>query len=185
MKAFVAIVGFLLCLSCAFGAPPTREEVSAAISQMESKFVSGKSVDAAKVVIEFAEHSKDVRSVIDTNTVPWLQEKWGLKADLEQTIRSMLLAAYIAGNTKSQLAAGKPIDDPYEGWLFVCRGYKEFRAKVSFSSPSIESLDKKRKQGTLKQHALDVLKKAETETKVSPSNGSQTNRTSAPDDSSH
>lgn len=143
------------------GAPPTREEVSAAIARMEAKLVSGASVDAARVVLNFAEQSDDVEISITPETVPWLQEKWGLEPGLEQSIRSMLLAAYLAGNTKSQLAAGKPVDDPYAGWVFVCRGYAQFRSKVSFASPSIDSLEKRRTEGTLKQHARDVLKMGE------------------------
>jgi hypothetical protein len=170
MKTHIAIAGFLLCLTCALGAPPPREEVSTAIAQIETNLVSEAAVDAAKVVLNFAEQSKNVEIRIAPETIPWLHEKWGLEPDREQSIRSMLLAAYIAGNTKSQLAAKKRADDPYAGWIFVCRGYAQFRAKVSFSSPSIDSLEKRRTEGTLQQHARDILKKGEPD---GSANGSQ------------
>lgn len=185
MKALLLIAAVLSAMSCAVGAPPTRAEVSTAIAQMETNLVSGSSVDAAKVILKFAQQSEDVQISITPETVPWLQEKWGLEPDLEQSIRSMLLAAYLAGNVKSQIRAGKPADDPYAGWIFVCRGYAEFRSKASFSSPSIDSLEKRRTEGTLKQYARDVLKNGAPD---GAANGSQpirseTNRTSSAADS--
>jgi len=170
MKALFSIAAILFALSCAVGAPPTQEAVSSAIAQVETNFISGTSVDAAKVILQFAEESEQVQVSIRPETVPWLKEKWGLEPDREQSIRSMLLAAYLAGNIKSQLAAGRPADDPYAGWIFVCRGYAQFRSKVSFSSPSIDSLETRRTEGTLKQHARDVLKKGEPD---GAANGSQ------------
>ncbi len=121
----------LFAFSSAMGATPSREEVTSAIAQLEDNFVKAASVDAAKVVVNFAEQSKEVQINISAKTVPWIKETWGLEPDQEQSIRSMLLAAYLAGNIKSQLAAGKSVDDPYAGWIFVCRAYRQFLLKVS------------------------------------------------------
>lgn len=161
MKTLIWVAVLVIGLSRALGAQPSREEVSRAIAQVETNVVSASAVDAANIILDFAEESEDVMISITTNTVPWLKEKWGLGAEMEQTIRSMLLAAYVAGNTKSQLAAGKPKDDPYAGWVFVCRAYAKFRTKISFASPSIDSLERRHKEGSLRRYAQDVLKKGE------------------------
>jgi hypothetical protein len=157
------------------------KEVSSAIAQLEDHFVTGEAVDAAKVIVNFAEQSEDVQISISPKTVPWLKEKWGLEPQEEQSLHSMLLAAYLAGNIKSQLASGKPADDPYAGWVFVCRGYKQFRSKVTFSSSSIDSLERRRIEGTLRQYARDVLKMGEPDSAVNESQpiSSETNRASS------
>jgi len=158
VKILVSIAALIFAFSCAMGAPPTHQDVSSAIAQLETNFIGPSSVDAARLIANFAKESQDVQMSITLGTVPWLKEKWELEPGLEKTIHSMLLAAYIAGNAKSQLAAGKPADDPYAGWIFVCRAYAQFRSKVQFSSPSIDSLNHKRTEGILRQYAQDVLK---------------------------
>ena len=81
----------------------------------------------------------------------------------EQSCKSLLLAAFVAGDVRSQIKNDKAEDDTYSGWIFAIDSYNRLRAKQPFESPSIDGLSKMRADGTLLQHARDVRKKEEEE----------------------
>ena len=87
----------------------------------------------------------------------------GIGKDAELSGQSMLLAAFIAGNVRSQIKNDRAEDDTYSGWLFAIDAYNRLRAKNPFRSPSIDSLSKMESGGTLLQHAKDVQSKEEQE----------------------
>ncbi len=84
---------------------------------------------------------------------------YGVPDDLERIagvgpmLRSLLLAAYFAGNAKAQLISGKVEDMPYPGWLFVIRAYRSIQKKTEFNLPSIEELAAMEDKGTLERYA--------------------------------
>lgn len=133
---------------------PSRREVLAAISTLEERFLSAEAIRAAEVVTRFVELSEDCLVVLDPEAIPWAEESEITDAsDPETMLRSLLLAAYFAGNTKAQLESGKVEDMPYPGWVFVIRAYKAIQEKTEFVVPSIDELVEMEEKGTLERYA--------------------------------
>ena len=133
----------------------------AAISVLEKDITGPDAAEAAKTVVFYAQASDDVMVDIGPEQLPWVEEKWGLDKAREQSNQSMLLAAFVAGNIKTQLKNEKAEDDTYSGWILAIGAYKRLRTKAAFRSPAIESLQKMEDEGTLRQHAKDVQLKDE------------------------
>lgn len=133
---------------------PSRREVLAAIKTLEERFLSPEAVRAAEVVTRFVELSEDCLVVLDPEAIPWAEDsELGDGDDPGTLLRSLLLAAYFAGNTKAQLEAGKVEDMPYPGWLFVIRAYKAIQQKTDFVVASIDELVAMEEKGTLERYA--------------------------------
>lgn len=147
-------------------AMPSKPEVLQAISVLERNITSPEAVDAAKTVVDYAQKSGDVMVDIGPDQVPWVGEKWGLEQDREMACQSMLFAAFVAGNVKSQIRSERAQNDTFSGWVFAIKAYKRLRAKASFQSPAIESLSKMQADGTLLQHARDIELKEEQDDKA-------------------
>lgn len=159
---------FFALWSYAYGAVPSKSDVLKAVSTLESNFVSEQAADAAKVVTIFAQESEDITIVLGPSQTPWINEKWGLDKDKEDVCKSMLLAAYLAGNIRFQLTNAKPKDDPYPGWILVINGYHQLQRKVGFHSLSIDALADMDAKDTLRQHANEVMKQQQSEAKGQP-----------------
>ncbi len=132
-----------------------------AISVLEKNITSPDAADAAKTVVVYAQESDDVMVDIGPEQLPWVSEKWGLEKSREQNNQSLLLAAFVAGNIRSQIKNDKAEDDTYSGWIFAIDAYKRLRTNGAFQSPAIDSLKKMEDDGTLLQHAKDVQFKDE------------------------
>jgi hypothetical protein len=137
-------------------ATPSKAEVLNAISVMEKNIASPEVTGAAKTIVVYAQLSDDVMVDIGQEQLPWLSEKWELDHDKEQTCQSLLMAAFVAGNIKSQLKAEKAEDDTYAGWLFTIDTYRRLKARYDFRSPAIEELSKMQADGKLRDHAKEV-----------------------------
>jgi hypothetical protein len=159
---------FLACACRGFGAVPTKHEALQAISVMERSVFGPEASDAAKLIVVYAQVSDDVMVDIGPEQLPWLAEDWGLDKDRQAACESMLMAAFVAGNVKSQIKNDKAEDDTYSGWVFVINTYRRLRARDPFLSPSIESLAKMQAEGKLLQHARDVHLKTEQEDSDEP-----------------
>ena len=166
-RALTAAV-FLACASCGFGAVPTKHEVLRAISVMEKSVSSPEAVEAAKLIVVYAQVSDDVMVDIGPDQLPWIGEAWGLDRQRENACQSMLMAAFVAGNVKSQIKNDKAEDDTYSGWIFVIDTYRRLRSGEAFRSPSIDSLSKMQAGGKLLQHARDVHMKSQEEDSDTP-----------------
>ncbi len=158
-RTFTAFL-FLAFAGCA-AATPSKQDVLTAISVLERNIAGPEAAEAAKTVIVYAQESDDVMVDIGPEQLPWVGEHWGLDKTQEQSNQSMLLAAFVAGNIRSQLKAEKAEDDTYSGWIFAIDAYKRLRAKEPFRSAAIENLRKMEEAGTLQQHAKDVQFKDE------------------------
>jgi hypothetical protein len=123
---------------------------------LEKNITGPEAAEAAKTVVLYAQESDDVMVDIGPEQLPWVGEKWGIDKAREQSNQSMLLAAFVAGNIRSQLKSEKAKDDTYAGWVFALDAYKRLRAKGAFHSPALENLQKMADDGTLQQHARDV-----------------------------
>jgi hypothetical protein len=138
----------------------TRREVLAAIAVLENDVTSSEAVDAAATVARFGRESDDVLINVGAETLPWVQTD---VSESEAKVRALLMAAYFAGDIKSQLAKHRPVDDPYSGWLDVIRAYRQMLKKQpDLAIPEVEELVKKEKAGTLK-HEADELRRQQEE----------------------
>jgi hypothetical protein len=151
----------LLGIARATAEPVTRREVLAAIAVLEKDVTSADALKAAETVTRFGKESETVFITIGTETMPWVQ----LDApEPEAPVRALLMAAYFAGDIKSQLEKRRPVDDPYSGWLATITAYRQIRKKQpEMVIPEIEELIKKERAGTLKQEAEDLRKLQEQE----------------------
>jgi len=146
-----------LALASAGAAPtPSKQEVLMAISVLEKNITGPQAPDAAKTIVVYAQQSDDVMVDIGQDQLPWIGERWGLDREREQMNQSLLLAAFVAGNIRSQIKNERAEDDTYSGWVFAIDAYKRLRAKAPFRSPAIETLQRMEDEGTLLQHAKDV-----------------------------
>jgi hypothetical protein len=139
-----------------------------AIAVMEKSVSSPEAVDAAKLIVVYAQVSDDVMVDIGPDQLPWVNEAWGLEKDRETALQSLLMAAFVAGNVKSQIRNDRAEDDTYSGWIFVIETYRRLRAKEPFHSPSIEALAKMQAEGKLLQHARDVHMRSEEDDSDAP-----------------
>jgi len=157
MKRFLlAAVAFAASTSCGLAAVPSKQEVLDAITVMEKNISGPEAPGAAKTIVVFAQLSDDVMVDIGEEELPWLSEKWNLGKDQEQTCQSLLMAAFVAGDVKSQLKREKAEDDTYSGWLFTIETYHRLKARYDFTSPAIEGLSRMQSDGKLLDHAKEV-----------------------------
>lgn len=161
LRRTLSAAAFLALAGTGFAETPSRHEVLLAINVLEKSVTGPEAADAAKTVVVYAEDSDDVMVDIGPDQLPWVTEKWGLAQDQEMACQSMLLAAFIAGNIRSQIKNSRAVDDTYSGWVFTIGAYNRLRAKGAFRSPSIESLSKMEADGTLLQHAKDVQSRSD------------------------
>lgn len=161
MRRTLTAAIFLVCACCGLAATPSKREALQAIEVLEKSVSGPEATDAAKVIVVYAQLSDDVMVDIGPEQLPWVGEHWGIEKGREAACQSLLLAAFVAGNVKSQIKNDKAEDDTYSGWIFAIDTYRRLRTKESFRSPSMESLQKMQSDGTLLQHARDVHLKME------------------------
>jgi len=140
---------------------PSKDEVLRAIEVMEKNVAGPAATEAAKTIVVYAQVSDDVLVDIGPDQLPWLQERWDLSQAEAKARQSLLMAAFVAGNIKSQLKNDKAEDDTYAGWLFAIETYHRLQSRGPFKSPAIEALSKMQEEGKLLQHARDVHNSAE------------------------
>ena len=154
------LLTLFLALATARAEPVTRREVLAAIAVLENDVTSADAVDAAATVARFGRESDAVLITVGAETLPWVQTDI---PEAEAKVRALLMAAYFAGDIKSQLEKRRPVDDPYSGWLSVIRAYRQIlRKQPDMVIPEIEELVRKEKTGTLK-HETDELRRQQAE----------------------
>jgi hypothetical protein len=151
----------LLGIARAAAEPISRREVLAAIAVLEKDVTSADALKAAETVARFGKESETVLITIGTETMPWVRSD---PPEPEVPVRAMLMAAYFAGDIKSQLERRRPVDDPYSGWLATITAYRQIRRKQpEMVIPEVEELIKKEQTGTLKQEAEELNRQQEEE----------------------
>ena len=144
---------------------PSKADVLAAIERFEKNTMDAEAMgkDVA-TIIYFVEKSPDVLVTLGKMTTPWAFSVLEKPADgvekpaagVEPNVVLLVItASYYAGNIQTQLKSGKPVDDPYSGWLFAIRTYRLLQSgwkdKVDF--PYLDQLDKLEARGWLKEYA--------------------------------
>jgi len=162
---FHRITGLFLAvflgIAAARAEPVTRREVLAAIDVLDADVTSADAVGAAATVARFGQESDDVLITVGAETLPWVQAD---VPEAEAKVRALLMAAYFAGDIKSQLEKHHPVDDPYSGWISVIRAYRQILKKQpEMVIPEVEELVKKEKAGTLKHEADELRRQQDQE----------------------
>jgi hypothetical protein len=179
---------FLLCapaLALAFAAPlhaaepVTRAQVLDAIRVFEANApgnlasaVTAQDPSAAVAlasgtIARFSLESDDVVIDLGSDSVTWCDVAKGLPELSRSGESGLLLAAYLSGCVKAQLAAGKPDPNPYPGWIAMLRVYRAMKIRDGASIPGAEGLLSRQMDGSLEthagialQHSRDRLQKA-------------------------
>jgi hypothetical protein len=151
----------LFVLTAAKAEPVTRREVLAAIAILEKDVTGTEAVDAAAVVARFGKESDAVLITVGVETLPWVKTD---VSEPEAKVRALLMAAYFAGDIKSQLEKRRTADDPYSGWLAAIIAYRQILKKQpDMVIPEMEDLMAKEQAGTLKTAAEKLLKEQDEE----------------------
>jgi hypothetical protein len=146
----------LVVLTAAKAEPVSRREVLAAIAVLDKDVTTNEAVDAAAVVARFGKESDAVLITVGAETLPWVQTD---VPEAEARVRALLMAAYFAGDIKSQLEKRRPADDPYRGWLAAIKAYRQILKKQpDMVIQEMEDLMTKEQAGTLKAAAEKLLK---------------------------
>jgi hypothetical protein len=155
----------LFVLTAAKAEPVSRREVLAAIAVIEKDVTSAEAVGAAATVTRFGKDSDSVLLTVGVETLPWVQTD---VPEAESRVRALLMAAYFAGNIKSQLEKRRADDDPYSGWLAAIKAYRQILKKQpDMVIPELEDLISKEQAGTLKDEAEKVRKQQDEEQRES------------------
>ena len=138
---------------------PSKEEVAKAIAVLENTFLGQDAPIAAQAVLQFVQLSKDVTMELIPKTTPWVFGDKKTVNAAEDQFRYMLLVAYMAGNAKAQLAAGKPVDTPVAGWQFALKSYETIKKKNKVKIAELETLKAQQTKGQLPALAKSSLQK--------------------------
>jgi hypothetical protein len=156
----------LFVLAPARAEPVSRREVLAAIAVLDRDVTSTEAVGAATIVTRFGKESDAVLINVGTETLPWVQTD---VPEAEARVRALLMAAYFAGDIKSQLEKRRPVDDPYSGWMAAIKAYRQILHKQpDMVIPELEDLINKEKAGQLRSDAERLRKEQENEQRASP-----------------
>lgn len=139
---------------------PGKDAVKQAIAVLEKDFLGVEASAAANTVMQFANDSKDVSFQISAKTTPWLFGDAKSGGAEDDVYRQMLLVAYLAGNTRAQLAAGKAVDSPLAGWEFALKTYATLQqANAKLKLAELETLKAQQAKGQLPAMAKKALQK--------------------------
>ncbi len=151
---------------------PGKSDVLAAIAVIEEKLPDSSASAAVALITRYAANSPDVTLTISPAVTPWMKEDGRLE-DTKQIdlARGLLLAAYFAGNVKSQLAqkSKNKDDDMRAGWLTVIRVHERFASQNLGAFPSVERLAQLEKMGWLAEYAGILKQEHATARRTPPS----------------
>ena len=106
---------------------------------------------SAAIIVQFAEKSPDVDIKVTERVTPWIMAKPPSKHG------PTLLAAFIAGNTRSQLESGVGKDDPLAGVTQVIETYRQLqRTDPQLKLPEVEKLIDLQTRGKLRAYLNGV-----------------------------
>jgi hypothetical protein len=111
---------------------------------------------ASNTILRFALESDDVVVDLGTDAVPWCDVKRGM-ADLPHSgERGLLLAAYLAGSIRAQLAGGATDSSPYAGWVHMITVYRAMKTRQGVDIPEIDRLVALQASGGLARYAAQA-----------------------------
>jgi hypothetical protein len=143
--AFVAAT-----VSTAIAADPviSKEVALKAITLLRNDPLSEDGQAAAALIFMFVEKSKEVVVALNKKVFPVFDDP-----GVSQKEKSLLLAAFAAGNADSQLLRGVKKDDPHAGGLQLIQTYRQLQNKNrKLRIPGIEKMAEMEQRGELKRY---------------------------------
>jgi hypothetical protein len=135
---------------------PSRAEVLKGIEDFAKTPLSVEGRAAAAMIVTFADKSDAVTVVVSPSVVPWIHSAKPPK------VSETLLAAYFAGNVKSQLQGQRNANDSYAGVQQVLKTYAQLKeADKTLDIPDIQKFVELEAKKQLKKYVDDALKKDE------------------------
>ena len=126
----------------------SKEVALKAIALFRNDPLSQDGQAAAALIIQFVEKSDDVVVALNKKVFPVFEAP-----GVSQKEKSLLLAAFGAGNAASQLSRGVKKDDPYSGDLQLIETYRQLRKKnPKLKIPAIEKMAEMEQRGELKRY---------------------------------
>jgi hypothetical protein len=149
-----ALSGFITTVVMVFAVTAVAFAAETRISEKEVRiaiesFLQNPTVpsEEAKTIVTFAAESDAVNVVMGPVSCPWIGNKE------HEDAQPLLLAAFAAGNVRSQLDSGVRKDDAYSGLIAVFRVYRHMKnANPKLTIPEVEKLLKLHRQGRLTEH---------------------------------
>ena len=128
--------------------PINKDTVRQAITIFRQNPTGAQADMARALIVRFADASPDVVIAMKPKVLPWLED-----AKVPKETANVLLAAFVAGDTRAQLDRGKAKDDPVAGTEQVIATYRQLqKAQPSLKVSGVEGFIELQKQGKLAQH---------------------------------
>ncbi|MBS0658617.1 MAG: hypothetical protein JSR82_10285 [Verrucomicrobia bacterium] len=128
----------------------TEQMARRAIARFRADPTSQDGREAALEIMRFADKSPLVNVIISPKSVPWIGEK------IEMKHNSLLLAAFVAGNVRSQMDSGNRKDDPVAGVRQALETYRKIREQVpDFRVASLEKFAELEATGKLTEYLAE------------------------------
>jgi hypothetical protein len=153
-------------------------DANATVGPGQGRAAADEVAKASNTILKFALESDDVVVDLGPNAVTWCDVKKGLADMPHSGERGLLLAAYLSGCVKAQLASGRLDANPFEGWVAMLRLYRAMKLREGVTIPEAEALLSRQADGTLRDYAAaalarstEALRKAYGEPKAGASAG--------------
>ena len=130
------------------------------VGEKSAKDSTEKMAAAANAIVQYAIQSDSVVVDMGPDSVTWCDVKKGVAGMAHSGERGLLFAAYLAGEIKAQLHAGKSDPNPYAGWVETLHVYKALRLRDGLKIAEIEVLAQKQKDGSLEAFAAEAAKRS-------------------------
>ena len=128
----------------------TKEQVLKAIAAFRRDPLAARTDGTSALILNFAEASPDVQVEMGPKVLPWMNEP------VNDKYGEVLMAAFVAGDVRSQLESHRAKDDAMAGALQVIDTYQQLRKKdPSVRSVSVEKWIALQAQGKLRAE-LDI-----------------------------
>lgn len=161
MSLIRSILILLLALAPAPVVVPgsTLSDDEAAIRKHIEHFLSDPFTDTSETEMDaiavFANQSKDIEVDISTKVCFWTL------SDMDGKAKEILLAAFLAGNVRSQLDTATKQDDSYSGMVQVLRVYRALKQRdPKYKDAGLDKFAGLQAKGELNQHILDLRAEA-------------------------
>jgi hypothetical protein len=115
---------------------------------------------ASNTILKYSLESDDVVVDLGPDAVPWCDVKKGLSELSNSGERGLLLAAYLSGCVKAQLATGRQDPNPFDGWTAMLRIYRAIKIREGVSIPEAEDLLTHQNDGSLQAYAADASQRS-------------------------
>lgn len=125
----------------------TNEQILKVIALFRQDPAKAIDQGAGRLILDFAEASPDVEIKVTTEVMPWMGDS---KPDPKQS--SVMLAAFFAGEIKSQLESHTTKDDAMAGVLQMIETYQQMKkVDPAFHFDAVEKWITLQSQGKLKE----------------------------------